>query len=274
VSNLGGLLTPLGDPPLFLGFLHGVSFFWTLSLWPHWLAANGAVLLLFLTWDSLAYRREDPTDLARDVREVEPLRVEGLYNFVFLAGILAAVLLQSRDVAGLPRPWGEVIMAAMGWLSWRLTPRRIHQANAFGWGALTEVAVLFAGIFITMVPALAWLAVNGPRFGVTKPWQYFWLAGGLSSVLDNAPTYLVFGTLAAGPQDLAWLARTQPLVLQAISCGAVFMGANTYIGNGPNFMVKALAQEAGYPMPSFFGYLAYSGLILVPIFLVLTLIFF
>jgi Na+/H+ antiporter NhaD/arsenite permease-like protein len=290
VSNLGGVLTPLGDPPLFLGFLNGVDFGWTLALWPQWLAANGLVLAVFLLWDTLAYRRESPAALARDAAEIEPVRVHGLVNLVFLAGILAAVLLQSEKVAGacaarlsalfpcpsltLSWPWGEALMAGMSLLSLAVTPRRLRKANGFGWGAITEVAVLFAGLFVTMVPALAWLRGNGPAFGVTEPWQYFWLTGGLSSVLDNAPTYLTFATLAAGPHDFAWLARERPLLLQAISCGAVFMGANTYIGNGPNFMVKAIADDAGYRTPSFFGYLAYSGSVLLPVFVLITLFFF
>ncbi len=290
VSNLGGLLTPLGDPPLFLGFLNGVDFFWTLGLWPQWLAANGLVLGVFWMWDARAYRRETLEALARDVRQIEPLRVRGLINILFLAGIVAAVLFQSEQVSStvhaelerfldcpelmLSWPWAELLMGGMALLSLAATPRGLRAVNGFSWGAIIEVAVLFAGIFVTMVPALAVLRVYGPTLGLSQPWQYFWLAGGLSSVLDNAPTYLTFATLAAGPHDLPWLARHQPLVLQAISCGAVFMGAGTYIGNGPNFMVKAIAEEAGFPMPSFFGYLVYSGLILAPILLLLTVVFF
>jgi Na+/H+ antiporter NhaD/arsenite permease-like protein len=289
VSNLGGLVTPLGDPPLFLGFLNGIDFFWTAQLWPQWLTANGIVLGLFLVWDTLAYWREPRVD-AVQAGTSEPLRVEGLINLLFLAGILAAVLLQAEKIAGgvqgwlsqfvacpdltLRRLWGEALMVAMALLSLLLTRRRLRQDNAFTWGPIVEVAVLFAGIFVTMVPALVLLRAHGQEFGVTEPWQYFWLTGTLSSFLDNAPTYMAFATLAASPNELAWLQGNAPLLLQAVSCGAVFMGANTYIGNGPNFMVKAIADEAGYRTPSFFGYMAYSGLILLPTFVLLTYLFF
>jgi Na+/H+ antiporter NhaD/arsenite permease-like protein len=290
VSNLGGLLLPLGDPPLFLGFLQGVRFLWTLSLWPQWLLANGIVLTIFFVWDTLAYRRESAAALREDEIRIEPLRVRGLINLLFLAGVLMAVAFQSAELAGacsawisrfvacpdltLHRPWGELLMLSMAVLSLAFTPRGLRKANAFTWNAIIEVAVLFAGIFVTMVPALAWLGRHGPELGITQPWQYFWLSGGLSSFLDNAPTYLTFGTMAAGPHDFAWLMNNKPLVLAAISTGAVFMGANSYIGNGPNFMVKAIADEAGVKTPSFFGYMLYSGLILIPVFLLITLVFF
>lgn len=287
VSNLGGLLTPLGDPPLFLGFLRGVDFFWTLALWPQWLVANGTVLAIFLAWETFAYLREKdrPT-----VTEAEPLRLDGLINLVFLAGILAAVLLQADQVAGplqawlgqffacpalkLVSPWGEGMMLLMALLSLLVTNRRARQANSFTWGPIVEVAVLFAGIFVTMAPVLMILKARGREWEVTEAWQYFWLTGGLSSVLDNAPTYVGMATLAASPHDLAWLAAARPQLLAAVSCGAVFMGANTYIGNGPNFMVKAIAEEAGYRMPSFFGYMLFSGLVLLPTFGLVTYLFF
>jgi Na+/H+ antiporter NhaD/arsenite permease-like protein len=150
----------------------------------------------------------------------------------------------------------------------------MRQANAFTWNAIIEVAILFAGIFVTMIPALAWLGQHGPELGIAKPWQYFWLSGSLSSFLDNAPTYLTFATMAAGPHDFVWLMDHKPLLLAAVSTGSVFMGANSYIGNGPNFMVKAIADEAGVKTPSFFGYMMYSGLILIPVFLLVTLLFF
>ena len=292
VSNLGGLLTPLGDPPLFLGFLNGVDFFWTLSLWPQWLTANGAVLLIFLIWDTIAFRRETPEAIRREIRHFVPLRLKGLINLVFLAGILAAALFQSEKVAApcrdwirgflpgcpellLQKPWGEIVMLAMALLSLALTPSRLRHLNGFTWGPLLEVAILFAGIFVTMVPALHLLAAHGHEFGVTAPWQYFWLTGLLSSFLDNAPTYMVFATLAAGsPEAIGGLAGANPRLLEAISCGAVFMGANTYIGNGPNFMVKAIADEAGFRMPTFVGYLVYSSAILLPVFAVVTVVFF
>jgi Na+/H+ antiporter NhaD/arsenite permease-like protein len=276
VSNLGGLLTPLGDPPLFLGFLKGVPFWWTLALWPQWLVANGLVLLVFLVWDTIAYRKEPvaPSPPARSDRQ--PLRLEGWINLLFLAGILAPVLLRTW----LPPFGGAAIMAAMGLLSLGLTPGRLRQANGFTWGPLVEVAILFAGIFVTMVPALALLSLHGKDLGVTQPWEYFWLTGLLSSCLDNAPTYLTFATMAAGSTDFLRLVEGKvadldgPHVLAAISCGAVFMGALTYIGNGPNFMVKAIAHEAGFKTPSFVGYLAWSSLILLPVFVLITFLFF
>jgi Na+/H+ antiporter NhaD/arsenite permease-like protein len=277
VSNVGGLLTPLGDPPLFLGFLEGVPFSWTLRLWRQYLLVNGAVLAAFWIWDALAFRRERPA--ATPPETPEPVGISGAINFLFFAGILAAVLLQSPQL-GLPftlhKPWGEITMAAMGGLSLALTSRGLRRANCFTWGPMMEVAVVFAGIFVTMVPALHLLRGRGPVLGLNQlmPWQYYALTGGLSAFLDNAPTYLAFATMAAAPEDLAWLAVNRPLVLEAISCGAVFMGALTYVGNGPNFMVKAIADEAGYPMPSFFGFLLMSLLLLGPMLLLTVLMFF
>jgi Na+/H+ antiporter NhaD/arsenite permease-like protein len=277
VGNLGGLLTPLGDPPLFLGFLDGVPFFWTLSLWPHWLVANGLVLAIFVCWDALAWRRES-AEVRAGLRDGEPVRILGLVNILFLAGIVGAVLLQGA----LPGAGGAIaagiIMALAALLSLGLTPRGLRAANDFTWGPMLEVAILFAGIFVTMVPALELLARRGPELGVSRPWAYFWVTGILSAGLDNAPTYVSFATLAAGSNDFSALARGEipggPLVLQAISCGAVFMGAMTYIGNGPNFMVKAIADHTGCPAPSFLAYLMYSCAILLPVFGVVTFIFF
>jgi Na+/H+ antiporter NhaD/arsenite permease-like protein len=252
--------------------------------------ANVVVLTIFFIWDTLAHRRETVADVKRDRTEIEPLRVRGVINTVFLAGILLAALLQSEHISGiisgwlapvtrgaslhLSQPASVVLMALMAAGSLLATPRGLRAANGFSWGALAEVAILFAGIFVTMIPALGWLAHHGHDLGVTEPWEYFWLTGGLSSFLDNAPTYMTFATLAAGGVDLGSLTASQPHVLQAISCGAVFMGANTYIGNGPNFMVKAIADEAGFHTPSFFGYMAYAGAVLIPVFVVMTFVFF
>jgi Na+/H+ antiporter NhaD/arsenite permease-like protein len=280
VSNLGGLLTPLGDPPLFLGFLNGVPFFWTMSLWRQWLCANGLVLAIFLVWETLAYRGEEPVR-ADPIRPPEPLAVRGLFNGLLLLGVIAGVLVQGW----LAEPWGHVLgcllMAAMAGLSLWLTPQALRVANAFTWEPILEVAILFLGIFITMVPALAVVAAHKQSLDLTEPWQFFWLTGVLSAFLDNAPTYVSFATMATGSSDYLLLVHNQvpgladgPLVLAAISCGAVFMGALTYIGNGPNFMVKAIADQAGYRMPSFLGYLAYSCPVLLPVLLVITLLFF
>jgi Na+/H+ antiporter NhaD/arsenite permease-like protein len=274
VSNCGGLLTPLGDPPLFLGFLHGVPFEWTLRLWPQWLFANGLLLMVFLIWDMRAYGREAAGDVRRDHKEIRPLRVQGaMLNGPLLAGVVAAVLLKSVTPFGV----AEVLMLVLVGVSLWKTPRTIRATNQFEWFPIIEVAVLFAGIFVCMVPALDLLKQNAPRFGVTEPWQYFWLTGLLSSLLDNAPTYLSMGEMAAavnGLTDLGPLSTAAPKVLAAISCGAVFMGANTYIGNGPNFMVKAIAEQNGYRMPSFFGYIGYAVAVLLPIWVGVMLVSF
>jgi Na+/H+ antiporter NhaD/arsenite permease-like protein len=279
VSNTGGLLTPLGDPPLFLGFLKGVSFFWTTGLWREWLLVNGLLLAVFYVWDSVAFRRETLADLIREQVHYHRLRVAGLkVNAPLLAVIVLAVLFESPDIGRLTltRPWGELVMLAAAGLSLWLSPKHHHKENRFAWGPIVEVAVLFLGIFVTMAPALALLKEHGARLGITEPWQFFWLTGGLSSFLDNAPTYVTFGTLAAGGDDFGALARgPDARLLAAISCGAVFMGANSYIGNGPNFLVKAVAEQAGYPMPSFFGYvIRYTLPVLVPVFLLVTRVFF
>jgi Na+/H+ antiporter NhaD/arsenite permease-like protein len=295
VSNLGGLLTPLGDPPLFLGFLNGISFFWTMQLWPQWLMANGIVLSIFMVWDTVAYLR-DPGRAA-----IEPpmaggrtINIQGLVNSLFFVGILAAVLFQSREVTEpiqlhlsqyfdcpdlqLMFPIPELVMIGMAVFSLYFTRRGLRSKNGFGWGAIIEVAVLFVGIFITMVPALALLQENGHEFqnaGLNQPWHYFWLTGSLSAFLDNAPTYKTFASLLAGGPDFAPLmTRSGGAFLVAISCGAVFMGAMTYIGNGPNFMVKAISDEQDYRTPSFFGYLIYSSCILLPVFVIITFVFF
>src|SRR5262249_7003551 len=252
-----GVLTPLGDPPLFLGFLRGIDFFWTLSLWKEWLVVNGAVLAVFFLWDTLAHYRESKEAIARDIRESQPpLRVAGLRNLLFLAGIITAVLLKSPQLgqsAGawlsqffpcpdltLHPPWGDALLAALGLLALLLTPGRLREENDFRWGPIVEVAVLFAGIVVCMVPALELLKKHGGSFGIDAPWQFFWLTGVLSSFLDNAPTYLTFATLAAGAEPIRTLMEQRPDVLRAVSCGAVFIGANTYIGKVPNFMVEAI----------------------------------
>ena len=275
VSNTGGLLTPLGDPPLFLGFLRGVDFFWTLSLWREWLFANGILLSIFFIWDFVQYRREMKTNLKQDEIRIHPLRIAGWkLNLPLMAGIVACVLAKKLPI---PFPIHEIVMVIVSFVSLKFTPRSIREANRFGWFPIIEVAVLFAGIFICMVPALELLKANGQRFGVTEPWHYFWITGLLSSGLDNAPTYVTIGTLAeqtVGAEGFADLAMKAPLLLAAISCGAVLMGANTYIGNGPNFMVKAIAEDVGYKMPSFFGYMTYAAVILLPVFVAFTFMFF
>ena len=266
VSNCGGLLTPLGDPPLFLGYLRGVPFTWTLSLWPIWLGVIVYLLLAFYVVDRRAYARETAEDLGRDVREAAPVRVSGMLNVGLLAGVVGAVFL--------PAPWRELVMVGLAITSVKLGGKDGRQKNGFTWGPIFEVAILFAGIFVTMVPALALLHEHGAELGLRLPWQYFLVTGALSSVLDNAPTYLTFLSAA---QSLGLPAETggvPNIYLAAISVGAVLMGANTYIGNGPNFMVKAIADEAKYETPSFFGYAARATGILLPAYVVITAYFF
>jgi Na+/H+ antiporter NhaD/arsenite permease-like protein len=282
VSNAGGLLTPLGDPPLFLGFLRGVPFLWTFQLWKEWLFVNGALLALFYVVDSTLFRKEDietPGDLDEvAVKHQVPLQIVGKVNFLFLAGVVG-VLLVSGSVQ-LPLGVQEGGMLLMAVLSLVLTPKGLRQENSFSWGPIIEVAVVFAGIFATMIPALQILNARGSELGLQSPAQFFWATGVLSSFLDNAPTYLTFASAASGilgtdAANLAQLLGSERgvLLLKAISIGAVFMGANTYIGNGPNFMVKAIAEQGGVRMPGFFGYMAWSCAILVPLFGIVTWVF-
>lgn len=265
VSNCGGLLTPLGDPPLFIGYLRGVPFGWTLHLLPVWLLAVGYLLTLFFVLDRRAYGRERAEALAHDTAQAVPLGLEGLPNLGLLALIVGAVFL--------PTPYRELTMAGVAATSALLGPKAPRKANGFTYGPIVEVAVLFLGIFVTMIPALALLEARGAELGITRPWQFFLTTGGLSSVLDNAPTYLTFLSTAQGLGLHGDVIGVPSVYLAAISCGAVLMGANTYIGNGPNFMVKAIAEEMEVRMPSFFRYAAAAILVLSPIYAVLTAYF-
>ncbi len=292
VSNIGGSLTPIGDPPLYLGFLKGVSFFWpTIHLfWPFALCA-AVLLAVYWALDSVLYAKEGPLP-APEARE--PLRVEGWVNVALIGVVVLGVLLQGVWKPGEVRVLGEVVgierLVAMGLFlavtaaSLALTPAALREANGFAWGAMAEVAKLFAAIFLCMGPVLAILkagpagaaaglvALTSDAAGAPIPWVYFWMTGVLSSFLDNAPTYLVFFNLAGG--DPAFLMGQGALTLAAVSAGAVFMGANSYIGNAPNFMVKAIVEENGVRMPSFFAYCGWAALFLLPLFVLVTLIFF
>ncbi|MDM0105914.1 sodium:proton antiporter [Variovorax sp. J22R24] len=295
VSNVGGSLTPLGDPPLFLGFLKGVEFFWTAKhILPETLFIVGVLLALFYALDAFYYRNEgvqrfDPTP------DTGTIGFDGAVNFWLLGGILFFVLMSgiwhspvSFDIhgtrVGLPGIVRDVALVVITLVSLRITSPKVHEANQFGWAPMEEVAKLFAGIFLTIVPVIAMLKAGeqGP-FGVVvsavtrpdgqpDPAMYFWATGILSSFLDNAPTYLVFFNTAGG--DPKALMTTYATTLAAISAGAVFMGANTYIGNAPNLMVKAIAESRGVRMPSFFGFMLWSGVILMPLFIIATFIFF
>lgn len=296
VSNAGGSLTPLGDPPLFLGFLKGVDFFWTVTqIFPETLSLVGALLLIFYALDSWFYHRREevlPVDPTPDSRN---LGFDGARNFWLLAVIVGLVLLSGlwkSSVAfhiagteiGLPGLVRDLGLIAVTWLSIRITPASVHSDNQFSWGPMKEVAKLFAGIFLTIIPVIAMLraGVDGPFGGIVSavtrpdgspdPAMYFWASGLLSSFLDNAPTYLVFFNTAGG--DAKALMTTFAPTLAAISAGSVFMGANSYIGNAPNMMVKAIAEDRGVKMPSFFGYMAWSGAILLPLFALITVVFF
>ena len=304
VANIGGTLTPLGDPPLFLGFLHGVPFFWTLRLFPLLAVAAGILLLLFYLIDRTAYAREESAVRQSaggpSARRTGPtLRVDGLINLLLLGGILGAVMQSGLWRLGSAH-FGEIVIegqsvlrdagiVAMGLSSLWLTPRALRRDNGFSWGPMREVAWLFAGIFMTIIPALAILKAGkdghlGFLIGaVSEPWHYFWVTGALSSFLDNAPTYLAFlnselGRLYPGmpeAQAIKLLIAEHGLHLEAVAAGAVFMGANTYIGNAPNFMVKSIAENAGVRMPSFLGYVArWTVPVLLPIFLLVTWLFF
>ncbi len=296
VSNAGGSLTPLGDPPLFLGFLKGVDFFWTLShIFPETLFLVGSLLAIFYAMDWYYYHKREeilPADPTPDSRRIG---FDGGINFALLAAVVGLVLMSgfwkspvSFNIAGtevgLPGIVRDLGLVLVTLVSLRLTPARVHADNQFGWAPMQEVAKLFAGIFLTIIPVIAMLkaGVDGP-FGavvsaVTRPdgspdvAMYFWITGALSSFLDNAPTYLVFFNTAGG--DAQVLMTTLAPTLAAISAGAVFMGANSYIGNAPNLMVKAIAEDRGVKMPSFFGYMLWSGAVLIPLFIVMTFIWF
>jgi Na+/H+ antiporter NhaD/arsenite permease-like protein len=298
VANVGGSLTPLGDPPLFLGFLHGVSFFWTLKILPHMLLVVIILLVIYFILDTYYYRKEGVT-APEEEGVKEPIKLEGIHNFIFLAGIVGSVLMSGIV------DWGEVttlgihravqdwvrdgLLVAMGILSLVTTRMQIRDDNNFSWFPIIEVAYLFIGIFITMIPCLLILKAGSEGAlaflvnGVTQPVHYFWVTGGLSAFLDNAPTYLTFFNSALGAfypgateaQAVPLLMTENAIYLKAISAGAVFFGACSYIGNAPNFMVRSISEEAGTPMPSFFGYiLKYALVVLIPIFVIVTFVFF
>lgn len=301
VSNIGGCLTPIGDPPLLMGFSRGVPFFWSLRLIPILLVNMVILLTIFYFLDKKAYQKDISKGLMPEIKEGEPLvRIKGAHNFIFIIMIVVAVILSgvlpeldafknaAGEVIGI-HIFGEVrltvpaiievaIILLAAFLSFKTTNVEIRKENHFTWGAIEEVAVLFVGIFITMQPALMILKSAGASLGLSQPFQMFWVTGALSSFLDNTPTYLVFLTTAGSMSFASGIATTVGTIpvkmLMAISCGAVFMGANTYIGNAPNFMVKSISDENGVKMPSFFGYIGWSVRYLIPVFIIDTLLFF
>ncbi len=297
VANIGGSLTPLGDPPLFLGFLKGVSFFWTMThVYLETLSLAVALLIIYFILDSILYKKEGSPVPPHDPDAAEEkLGLEGAINLIFLGGIVAAVLLSGVislgewiDIYGVPvegqNLCRDLCLLGLAGLSWKFTTRHCREMNGFSWAPIEEVAKLFFGIFLSMIPAIAILragtegALGSLVKMVSTPTgepvnaMYFWLTGALSSFLDNAPTYLVFFNTAGG--DAQHLMTDMATTLVAISAGAVFMGANTYIGNAPNFMVRSIAENQGVKMPSFFGYMAWSIGILVPLFALMTWVFF
>ena len=292
VSNCGGLLTPLGDPPLFLGFLHGVPFLWTLRLWAPWLVVCGLVLAAFNLVDQWILAREEkqyPEPLLEEVMAHGTPGIDGRRNLVLLGGVVAIMLGRGEGwtTDGTSWPFGiqEAAMLGLAAVSLAITPRGVREANRFSFEPILEVAALFLGIFLTMGPPILYLNARGAALGLDAPWEYYWATGLLSSFLDNAPTYLTFAATAAGSfgvpvsenDYLGHLLAQGPdatRTLSAIACGAVMMGANTYIGNGPNFMVKSIAESQGVTMPSFLGYMKWSGAVLLPIFAIVTLLFF
>jgi len=279
VSNVGGCLTPIGDPPLFLGYLNGVPFFWVLAnCWPAWALAVGLLLGVFYLFDRLNFRRP-PADLSEEMTASKVWRFEGKRNIWFITIILAAVLSNKFLPAFVP----EAIMFAAAAASFLTTPKMVHKANGFNFEPIAEVAWLFVGIFATMVPALDYLEKHAGELGLQSAMQFYWATGGLSAFLDNAPTYLTFLAAALGdhglklgkPEDVQTFIEKDNLTLLAISLGAVFFGAMTYIGNGPNFMVKNISKQLGVHTPSFFGYLfRYAIPILLPICAIISLVFF
>ena len=296
VSNAGGSLTPLGDPPLFLGFLKGIDFFWTMAhLWMETVALIGALLLIFYAIDWWYYHRREEIQPQDPTPDTARLGFDGGFNFALLGVVVALVLMSGlwkspvvfhiagTDV-GLPGLLRDIGLIVVTLISLKLTPSSVHESNQFAWGPMQEVAKLFAAIFLTIIPVIAMLkaGVDGPFGAVVRavtnadgspnPAMYFWATGALSSFLDNAPTYLVFFNTAGGDPQVLMTAMAPTLV--AISAGAVFMGANTYIGNAPNLMVKAIAEDRGIRMPSFFGYMLWSVGILVPLFALMTWIWF
>ncbi len=296
VANIGGSLSPLGDPPLFLGFLHGVRFFWTFKILPLMLLMTVSLLIIYFCMDTYFYRKEGVA--APDDGTKEPLKLEGVHNFLFLLGIIGAVLFSGVvdwghvNTFGVHRPvqdWvRDAVLILIGILSLMTTSIALREKNHFSWFPIVEVAYLFIGIFITMLPCLLILKAGSKGHlaflvnSVREPYHYFWFTGGLSSFLDNAPTYLTFFNTALGRffpgmsevQAVPLLMAEKGIFLEAISAGAVFFGACSYIGNAPNFMVRSIAEEAGTPMPSFFGYIfKYSLVFLIPLFIVTSLVF-
>ena len=287
VANCGGLLTPLGDPPLFLLYLRGASFEWFFELLPQWAFVGAVLLALYVAVDKYFYAKEPQDMLQRDLKEQEPIHVSGSINFIWLAAVIACVVFLNASyipaMADHHAPiyvkfLREIALLVIIILSLKTTGREVREANHFSWEPIAEVAILFVGIFTTMTPALLYLNVHAPSLGLTEPWQFYYSTGVLSSFLDNAPTAVAFHTVASGlpiAEGVATVAGIPEVLLKVISLGAVFFGAMTYIGNGPNFTVKDIAEQEGVEMPSFFGYMMkFSLVVLLPVYVLMQLLFF
>ena len=290
-ANCGGLLTPLGDPPLFMLFLRGAEFTWFMSMWPQWLFTGGMLMLIYFALDTYYYKKEHWVALSADAREQVPMRLGGSINFLYLVGVVLSVaFINSGSIPAMGKEnaplWlkylREIVLLSLTFLSLYTTKKKVRfELNKFSWSPIIEAAVLFLGIFTTMTPALAYLNANAASLGLTDAWQFYYSTGLLSSFLDNTPTAVAFHSVATGltaDQIAAFggnmMAGIPEILLTAICIGAVFFGAMTYIGNGPNFMVKAIAEESGVKMPSFFGYMyKFSLIVLLPIYILVQLIF-
>jgi Na+/H+ antiporter NhaD/arsenite permease-like protein len=287
VANCGGVLTPLGDPPLFLLYLRGAEFGWFMHLAPEWLFVGVILLALYLLIDQFVYyRKEETVDIMADVHEKRPITVTGKINILYLVGIILSVsFLNPSYIPAMGdhhsplyvRFLREIVLLVIGITSWLTTKKSIRKDNKYSWEPIIEVAYLFIGIFVTMTPALIYLNAHAAELGLTKPWQFFYASGFLSAFLDNSPTAVAFHTVAQGLPTASGAvleAGIDAMLLRAIALGSVFFGAMTYIGNGPNFMVKAIAEQSGVNMPSFFGYMIkFSLVVLLPIYIITQLIF-
>lgn len=303
VANCGGLLTPLGDPPLFMLFLRGASFTWFLNMWMEWAFAGVVLLVLYYFIDSYYYKKEAVADIARDNCEQKKLRLDGKINFIYLLGVVLSVafinegyleFMKDENAPIYVKFLREIVLLALAALSYFTTSKKTRfEENKFSWAPIVEVAVLFLGIFVTMTPALAYLKAHAADLGLNAGWQFYYSTGLLSAFLDNTPTAVAFHSVACGlPESVEaaasgllangdgivnginFVAGVPELLLKAICVGAVFFGAMTYIGNGPNFMVKAIAEESGIKMPSFFGYMVkFSLVILLPVYILIQLLF-
>ncbi|MBP5538735.1 MAG: sodium:proton antiporter [Bacteroidales bacterium] len=281
VANCGGILTPLGDPPLFLLYLRGTPFLWFTQLFPQWLALGVLLLAIYYMIDRYYYKKEPLENKKRDLQEVSPIRFKGKVNFLYLLIIILAVMFINEGYipamkGGVLRFLREFIFVVVIILSLKTTAPAIRTINHFSWEPIMEVAILFVGIFVTMTPAMIYLNIHAASVGINEPWEFFYATGLLSSFLDNSPTAVAFYEVATGiaPVEGLTVAGISPVVLKAISLGAVMFGSLTYIGNGPNFMVKAIAEQEGVEMPSFFGYMVkFSLCILLPVFIIVQLVF-